>query len=226
MTEMTLVIGNRNYSSWSLRAYLALKATGAPFREVVIPLSRPETEALIAAHSPSGKVPVLRHGDVRVWESLAICEYLAELFPEARLWPEARAARAFARAIAAEMHAGFAELRRNLPMDLIHDGRARSRAALVAGEIARVLAIWREARRRFGEPGANGEGPFLLGGFSAADAMFAPVATRLRTYGVTVDADAAAYIEAIHAWPAFGEWLAAARAEPWVIDYPVFRSGA
>ncbi|TDQ82243.1 glutathione S-transferase [Dongia mobilis] len=223
MSRLTLILGNKNYSSWSLRGYLAAKASGLPFKEVVIPLRMGDTSSRILAHSPSGRVPALVDGDIVVWESLAICEYLAELAPEAGLWPKDRAARAHARAISAEMHAGFASLRRNLPMDITHDRHAESRAHLAKEDIDRVLAIWHDTRARFGEKAAHGTGPFLYGGFSAADAMYAPVATRFRTYGVRLDPQAAAYCEAILAWPAFKEWEAAALTETAVIEFDVFQ---
>lgn len=219
MAELVLYVGNKTYSSWSLRPYLALKATGAPFREIVIPLRQSDTASAIRAHSPSGKVPALEHGEVRVWESLAICEYLAELFPGSGLWPRSAPARAVARSIASEMHAGFQALRQNLPMDLVRDRRAQSRADLVRPDIERIGAIWREMREGFGVLAANGPGPFLFGGFSIADAMYAPVATRFRTYGVELDEIGNAYMQAIFAWPAFREWEQAAKAEPWVIEY-------
>jgi len=221
-TELTLIIGSKNYSSWSLRPYLAAKASGLPFREVLIPLRTEDTYRHIRLYSPSGTVPVLLHGDIKVWESLAICEYLAELAPDAQLWPQDREARAFGRSIAHEMHAGFAALRQNMPMDLARDRRQESRAHLVADQIARVTAIWQEARERFGARGANGDGPFLLGGFSIADAMFAPVATRFRTYGVKLGETAQLYCEAIFAWPGFKEWEAAALQESVVFEFDVF----
>lgn len=222
-TELTLIIGSKNYSSWSLRPYLALKATGLPFREMLIPLRTDDTYRHIRLYSPSGTVPVLLHGDIKVWESLAICEYLAELAPAANLWPRDAEARAFGRSIAHEMHAGFAASRQNMPMDLARDRRQESRAHLVQGEINRIFSIWQEARERFGVRGANGAGPFLLGGFSIADAMFAPVATRFRTYGVPLDEVTQDYCNAIFALPAFKEWEAAALAETAVFQFDVFQ---
>ncbi len=221
--ELTLIVGNKNYSSWSMRPYLALKAAKLPFREVLIPLRTDDTYRHIRLYSPSGTVPVLLHGDIKVWETLAICEYLAELAPEALLWPKDREARAFGRSIANEMHAGFAALRQNMPMDLARDRRHESRAHLVTDQIARVTDIWNEARERFGERGANGPGPFLLGGFSNADAMFAPVAARFRTYGVQLDEVSQRYCEAIYAWPGFKEWEAAALQETMVLQFDVFQ---
>lgn len=223
MSRLTLIVGNKNYSSWSLRGYLAAKASGLDFHEIVIPLRNTDTHQRIRQHSPSGLVPAIVDGDLVVWETLAICEYLAELAPGAGLWPEDRAARAHARSISAEMHAGFATLRRNLPMDITHDRHEESRAHLAKEDIARVTAIWHEARTRFGEKGSHGAGPFLYGGFCAADAMYAPVATRFRTYGVPLDPVSAAYCEAIFAWPAFKEWEAAALTETAVIAFDVFQ---
>ena len=219
MDTLTIVIGNKNYSSWSLRPWLALKQTGAPFAEIVIPLSRPDSKAAIAAHSPSGRVPVLCHGALRLWESLAICEYLAEIFPGAGLWPADRAARSMARAVACEMHAGFATLRQQLPMDIRATHSTPHRVALAADDIARVTALWRDCLARFGAAGANGAGPFLFGGYCIADAMFAPVATRLHSYGVPLDPVAAAYVAAQRDWPPMREWRAAAEREPWTIDH-------
>ncbi len=222
-TELTLIIGSKNYSSWSLRPYLALKAAGLPFREMLIPLRTEDTYRHIRLYSPSGTVPVLLHGGVKVWESLAICEYIAELAPTANLWPRDAEVRAFGRSIANEMHAGFAALRQNMPMDLARDRRHESRAHLVADQIARITAIWNEARERVGTRAANGNGPFLLGGFTIADAMFAPVATRFRTYGVKLDETSQLYCEAIFAWPGFKEWEAAALQETAVFQFDVFQ---
>lgn len=213
MADLTLVIGNKNYSSWSLRPWIALKQIGAPFREIRIPLRQPDTRARILEHSPGGKVPILKDGDIAVWESLAILDYLAEKFPSAGLWPSAPAARAEARSIAAEMHAGFAALRQQLPMDIRSRKPLKADAAAEA-DIARVLEMWRGARSRHGA-----EGPFLFGRFTAADAMYAPVVTRFRTYGVALDKVCAAYVDAVFALPAMQEWVAAATAEKEVIDY-------
>lgn len=223
MTEMTLYIGNKNYSSWSLRPWLAMKQAGLSFREVLIPLDQPDTQTKIKAFSGSGKVPFLEHGSVGVWESLAICEYAAELRPQLLLWPEDPAARAHARAVATEMHGGFAELRRNLPMDIRSRWPERNRQSHCAAEIERVVGLWREARERFGKAGANGKGDFLYGGFTIADAMYAPVTTRFVTYGVKLDPTSMAYIDAVTSLPTMREWAEAAKQEPWEITYPVFR---
>jgi glutathione S-transferase len=204
----TLVIGNKNYSSWSLRPWLAMKVAGIPFEELRIPLDLPETRAQILRHSPSGKVPVLREGEAVVHESLAICEFLAERFPEAQLWPEVPAARALARSVSAEMHAGFAALRAAMPMNVRARLPGRGRAPGVDADVERIGALWRDARVRFGSGG-----DFLFGRFSIADAMFAPVVTRFRTYDVPQGADGRAYCEAVWELPAMREWEAAARAE-------------
>lgn len=213
---LKLVIANKNYSSWSLRGWLALKLTGAPFEEIVVPLRVPETRELIMRHSPSGKVPCLIDGDITVWETLAIIEYLAEKFPAAGLWPSEAGARAHARAISSEMHAGFMMLRKAMPMNIRESlpgyGMAQDG---VQGDINRIESIWRDARSRYG---AGGD--FLFGTFSAADAMFAPVALRFKTYGVSLGESAAAYVEALLAHPPLAEWIAAAKVEPWMIpDY-------
>ena len=189
MSTLTLVIGNRNYSSWSLRPWLALRNAGIPFGERLIRLSHEGWDAAIAALSPSRRVPVLLHGERTVWESLAILEYAHELHPEAGLWPADRDARAQARAVACEMHAGFSALRTHMPMNLRRrDLKGKGRGPGVADDIDRICGIWRDCRARYGAGGA-----FLFGAFGAADAMFAPVATRLETYGVGLDDTCAAY---------------------------------
>lgn len=208
MDDLTLVIADRNYSSWSLRPWLALKMAGATFAEETVRLRRPDTKAEIARRSPTGKVPVLRHGAVTVWESLAICEYVDELFPAAHLWPEDRTARAVARAAANEMHAGFAPLRQNMPMDLRNRHPGQGMTPDVADNVARIQAIWTDCRARFG-----GGGPFLFGGFTIADAMYAPVTTRFVTYGVALDAVSAAYVDAVTGLAPMREWAAGAAAE-------------
>ncbi len=215
MADLTIALANKAYSSWSLRAWLALKLTGADFDEVVIPLRQAGTRAEILKSSPSGKLPALIHGEVTVWESLAIIEYLAEIFPEAGLWPEDPAARAFARAAAAEMHGGFLALRRAMPMNMRRGFVGAGFKDNVNAEINRIQAIWREARRRF--PGATGEGPFLMGAFSALDAMFAPVASRFVSYAVALESEAEAYAEAVTAHPFMAQWRDAAIKEPWII---------
>ncbi len=203
---LTLVIGTRRYSSWSLRPWLALRAAGAAFDVVEIALRQPDTKANILARSPSGKVPLLIHGQTKVWDSLAICEYVAEQFPAAGLWPGDAAARAMARAVAAEMHAGFPQLRTVCPMDLCAGVTPLAEIPPdVAAEAARIRALWAECRRRFGAGG-----PFLFGRFSVADAMYAPVVTRFTTYALPQDDVSRAYCDAVWALPALGEWRAAA----------------
>ena len=214
MAELTLYIGNKNYSSWSLRPWLALKQAGIAFDEVVVPLYRPESKAAILAFSPSGKVPALKRGALLVWDSLAICEYLAEAFPAARLWPSDPAARAAARAASAEMHSGFQALRAQLPMNVRAHLPGRPLSPEAAADIARIAALWRDCRDRFGAGG----GDFLFGTFTIADAMYAPVASRFRTYAVALPPDAQAYRDALLGLPAMQEWTAAARAEPWRVE--------
>jgi glutathione S-transferase len=215
---ITLVLANKNYSSWSLRGWLMLKQVGVPFEEVVVPLRTPETRAAMLRYSPSGKAPCLIHGEITVWESLAIGEYLAERFPEAGLWPADPAARAVARAIANEMHGGFIPLRRAMPMNMRASLPGYGMATGVQDEINRIESIWRETRTRFG---AGGD--MLFGRPTIADAMFAPVASRFRTYGVTLGETAETYAKALLALPAMKEWAAAAEAEPWMI--PDFEKG-
>lgn len=219
MSDLTLVIGNKAFSSWSLRPWLALKHTGLPFEEVVIPLRQPDTTARIKQHSPTGRVPCLRHSDPMgervVWDSLAICEYLAETFPEAKLWPDDAHARAVARSVSAEMHSGFVGLRTHMSMDLKAMRPGVGRNAESEADIARVLELWRDTRQRFGAAGNQDAGPFLFGRFSIADAMYAPVVTRFITYGVEMDATGRAYADAVMNLPAMKEWVADAKAEPW-----------
>ena len=203
---LTLYVGSRRYSSWSLRPYLALAHTGAAFDTETVLLDQPGTKAAIAAVSPAGKVPVLHHDGQIVWDSLAICEYVAELFPAAGLWPAERAARATARAISAEMHSGFAALRRDMSMDLGVDKRGQGHTPDALVDVLRVLAIWRE------QLAASG-GPFLFGAFTIADAMYAPVVTRFETYGIELDARCRAYADAVNALPAMRWWREAAAAE-------------
>ena len=213
MNDLTLVIGNKNYSSWSLRPWLALRNAGIPFTERLLLLFDENWKEAIAAVSPSGRVPVLLHGERTIWETLAILEYAHELFPEAGLWPADRDARAMARAVANEMHAGFAALRTHMPMNLRRlDLEGKGRGPGVADDIARICAIWRDCRGRYG---AGGD--FLFGAFGAADAMYAPVVTRLDTYGVDLDETCTAYSRAVLSLPAFVEWRDAALQEPWIV---------
>ena len=214
MADLTIYIGNKNYSSWSLRPWLAAKQGGIAFDEVLIPLYVPGSREKILAQSPAGKVPALHHGAVRVWESLAVCEYLAETFPEAALWPADAAARAAARAVSTEMHNGFPALRRHLPMNIRRPAAARGIPAEVQADIDRVTAIWHDCRIRFGAGGK-----FLFGRFSIADAMYSPVVSRFRTYRIALDREADAYCDAVTALPAMQEWIAAARVEKMVVEH-------
>jgi len=206
--SLVLVIGNKTYSSWSLRAALAMELAEAPYSEVLIPLDRPDTRARILEHSPTGKVPLLKTEEGPVWDSLAIGEYLAESFPEAYLWPRGEYARAVARSVCAEMHSGFAALRTHLPMDLKRDQALDEIPADVEADIRRICALWAECRANFGEGG-----PFLFGHVSLADAFFAPVAARLRSYRLALPEVAAAYVATVYQWPAFQRWYQAAQVE-------------
>ena len=217
---LKLIIGNKNYSSWSFRPWIAMKVAGIAFEETVISLDAGDFKAHVGPVSGTGKVPVLIDNDVRVWESLAILEYLAEKFPNAALWPADAAARAHARAIANEMHAGFLPLRRHLPMNMWRPVIKRDLTPEAAANVQRIEAIWNDCRARFGKGG-----PFLFGRFGAADAMYAPVVSRLHTFAVAVGAGARAYMDAVMALPAWREWHAAAVKEPWVlaadeVDWP------
>ncbi len=212
-TGYTLVIGDKNFSSWSLRPWLALKAAGIPFAEAPVRLRQPETKQAILRHSPSGKVPALKTDGAVVWDSLAILEFLAERHPEAQLWPADAQARAAARSIAAEMHSGFATLRNEMPMDLLAHLPSPPIADALAADIRRIVAIWNDTRVRFGDGG-----PFLFGAFTNADAMYGPVATRFRTYGVDLgrfgdDGTASAYMQAILAMPEMAAWTEGALEE-------------
>jgi glutathione S-transferase len=217
---LKLVIGNKNYSSWSFRPWIAMKVAGIAFEEELISLEAVDFKTRVSKVSGTGKVPALTDGNIQVWESLAILEYLAEKYPHACLWPADPAARALARAIAAEMHAGFVPLRRHLPMNMWRPVMPRQLIPEVAANVRRIEAIWTDCRTRYG---AGGD--FLFGGFGAADAMYAPVVSRFHTYGVAVGAAARAYMDAVMALPAWDEWRAAALAETWVlpedeVDWP------
>ena len=209
MPNPVLVVGNKAYSSWSLRPWLLMRQAGIAFDEIRVSLYQEGAKQKILQYSASGRVPVLRHGNLTIWDSLAICEYLAEQYPEKQLWPAETAARAHARSISAEMHAGFTNLRSQMPMNVRREIPGRARTPEVAGEIARIEAIWNDCRSRHGK-----RGPFLFGAFSIADAMYAPVVSRLRTYGVALAEEAGKYAASIHALPAMQEWIAGAHAEP------------
>ncbi len=209
--SVKLVLGNKNYSSWSLRAWLALRKSGHPFEELVLPLDTPEFAAAIGDYSPAGRVPVLWHGELCVWDSLAICEYVNEQFAAGQLWPGDPATRARGRSLAAEMHAGFACLRAEMPMNI----RARREVPLTPGlgrDLQRLFEMWSSSREQY-----RADGAWLLGQFSIADAMFAPVLMRLLTYGVRLPPAVAEYVDTVRNDPDMADWIAAAQAESWVV---------
>jgi glutathione S-transferase len=210
MAPLTLVIGNKNYSTWSLRAWIALQHLELAFEEIVIQLDAATTQAALARHSPSGRVPVLRAGALCVWDSLAICEYAAELTGKG--WPRARAARAQARSLCAEMHAGFPALRNAWPMNVRARDRHVALTPALAADIARIDAIWSDCRRRFA-----GDGPWLFGDYSIADAMYAPVVLRFNTYGAHISEPARSYLAGVLEDAALKQWMRAAQEEPWTI---------
>lgn len=211
---LTLVIGNKNYSSWSMRPWLLLKASNIPFDEVFIPLYTGEADKRrILDVTPSGKVPALRDGDITVWDSLAIIEYLAEQYPDAHVWPDDVAARAHARAVSAEMHGGFGPLRRECGMNLHRPIRAKTLSAEAQADIARVQQIWTDCRNQYGALG-----PYLFGRFSAADAMYAPVVHRFRTYAIEVSSVVRDYMDVMLTHPAVAEWTREGLAETLVIE--------
>jgi glutathione S-transferase len=205
---LTLVIGNKAYSSWSLRPWLLMRHSGIAFEEVRLPLYTQQWNAEIARYSPSGRVPALLDGETHIWDSLAICEYLAEREPDRQLWPRERESRAVARAVSAEMHSGFAELRSQMPMNVRRrlPGQGRTPGALQ--DIARIQSLWNDCRQRFGHAG-----PFLFGRFSIADAMYAPVASRFHTYEIALDPVTAEYVGTLLSLPAMQRWIAEAKAE-------------
>ena len=218
--SLTLIIGNKNYSSWSMRPWLAMKVAGIAFDEVVISLNAPDFKERVSKISGTGKVPALGDNGIHIWESLAILEYLDERFPAARLWPADPAARARARAISSEMHAGFVPLRRACPMNMWRPVKRRELDEEAVANVRRIEMLWRECRERYGAGG-----PFLFGLFCAADAMYAPMVARFQTYDVEVDAATRAYMAAVMALPAWAEWKEAALKEPWVlpedeVDWP------
>lgn len=212
MSLPKLVIANKRYSSWSLRAWLVARHFAIPFEEVMIDLAAPTMKADILKWSPSGRVPCLIDGEACVWETLAIVEWLAETHPDLAIWPRDRLARAHARAISSEMHAGFLALRSACPMNLRRTFAWKDRGAATAADVARIEALIAEARARFGAGG-----PFLYGEFSAADAMYAPVAVRLAGYSWPVSPVTRAWVEAIHALPAFRDWKAGADVETSIV---------
>jgi glutathione S-transferase len=217
---LKLIIGNKNYSSWSFRPWIAMKVAGIRFDEELVSLDAPDFKSRLTAVSGTGKVPTLIDGEVQVWESLAILEYLAERFPEARLWPSDAAARAHARAISSEMHAGFQALRKACPMNMWRPVIKRDFPADVMANVTRIDTMWSDCRERYGRGGA-----FLFGAFGAADAMYAPVVARFHTYAIEISAKTKTYMDAVMALPAWSEWTATAVKEPWVlaedeVDWP------
>ncbi len=205
-----LFIANKAYSSWSLRPWLLLTEFGIPFDETVIPMYRPDTKAAMLAVSPNGKMPALHDGDIVVSESLAILEYVAETFPDLAIWPRDRAARALARAVSSEMHAGFVKLRQACPTNFRRHPKAIPVDEGVRADVDRIEAVWADARARFGRGG-----PFLFGAFSAADAMYAPVVNRFHAYAIEVAPASRAYMDAVMALPSWRAWIAGGEAEPW-----------
>jgi glutathione S-transferase len=217
---LRLIVGNKNYSSWSMRPWIAMKVAGIAFTEEVISLNAPDFKERVSEISGAGKVPALDDNGVHVWDSLAILEYLAERFPDARLWPSDPAARAHARAISSEMHSGFVPLRRACPMNMWRPVKKRDLAEDAMANVRRIGSMWQQCREGYGAGG-----PFLFGAFGAADAMYAPVVSRFHTYDVAVNTSARVYMDAVMALPAWAEWYAAALKEPWVlpedeVDWP------
>ncbi len=212
MPKLLLVIGNKNYSSWSLRPWLVLKHLGVDFEELRLPLDTDQFHQEIGRYSPNDRVPVLWDGELRVWDSLAICEYLAEGYPKAQLWPADPATRALARSVCAEMHSSFSDLRQALPMNCRAQDRRLDISAAVAADIARIQALWNDCLNRHG-------GPWLFGAYSIADAYYAPVVLRFRGYGVELDEASRRYMATALADPALEDWLTAGQAETEVIEH-------
>lgn len=210
MSPLTLYHGNKNYSSWSMRAWLALKLSGAKFAEVGFHLGEPGVREKIRPYSPTAKVPALHDGDLVIWDSLAIGEYLAERFPQAGMWPSDPAARATARSVVAEMHSGFLALRTHMPFNVRRSSPGKGRAEGVQEEIDRITTIWRDLRRAH-----ENQGEFLFGPYCLADVFYAPVVTRFKTYAVELDEISQAYAATVWEHPDVREWRAAAAAEPW-----------
>jgi len=213
MTRRKLVIGNKNYSTWSLRGWLMAKRSGAPFEEEVLPLYQEGIAEKRAALSPAALVPVLYDGDIKIWDTLAIGEYLNEQHPEAQLWPADKEKRAVARAVTSQMHSGFMALRTHMPMNIRRSSPNAGRGAGVLEDIAQMTALWREIRMQYGSGG-----DFLFGEWCIADAFYTPPTFRFRTYGIPLEGEAAAYAESLLAMPEVEEWAAAGIAEPWSIE--------
>ncbi len=211
MPGLTLIIGNKNYSSWSLRPWILMKQLGVEFKEIQLLLDTPTFKDEIARYAPSGKVPVLKHGDLFIWDSLAICEYVAEITSKG--WPADRTARAVARSVCAEMHSGFVNLRTEWPMNARARNRRTPMTPGLEADIERIDEIWNDCRRRF----ANG-GPWLFGDYTIADAMYAPVVLRFNTYGAQISPTARWYMATALENPALQEWLRSAKEEPWRLE--------
>jgi glutathione S-transferase len=211
MSEIHLIIGNKNYSSWSLRPWILMTHLGVAFRETIVPLDTPEFKDEISRFGPTGRVPVLQHGDLTIWDSLAICEYVAEL--TGRGWPAGREARAVARSVCAEMHAGFSNLRAQWPLNATARNRHTPMTPGLEADVERVEEIWADCRSRFGRKG----GPWLFGEYSIADAMYAPVVLRFNTYGAPLTETARWYIAAALEDDAMQKWLLAAKDETWTV---------
>jgi glutathione S-transferase len=214
MAKLQLVIANKNYSSWSLRPYMALAMAQIPFEEKLIRFGEPRFGREVRKISPAGKVPTLVHGKLTIWDSLAILEYLAETFPEKGLWPKAKAARAMARSVSNEMHSGFSDLRNACPMNLRRPPKPIPMTKAALQDVARIETIWRDCCKDFGKGGK-----FLFGKFSNADAMFAPVVTRFDTFAIPVSKETRTYMDAVMATPAFKTWKTAALQEPWIVPH-------
>lgn len=216
MSAPLLIVGNKNYSSWSLRPYMAMAMAGIKFEDKLIPfgqpLGNPDFKKKIMRYSKAGQVPVLQHNDIAVWDTMAIMEYLAETWPDRNLWPKNKTARALARSICAEMHSGFRSLRSACPMNLRRAQKPVPMNDGILKDVARIEAIWRQCRKTYGKGG-----PFLFGKFGIADAMFAPVVTRFDTFVINVADDTQHYMNAVLATPAFHDWKAAALKEKWIV---------
>jgi glutathione S-transferase len=212
MAKLQLVIANKNYSSWSLRPYMALSMANIPFEEKLIHFGEPRFGNEMRKISPAGKVPTLLHGKLAIWDSLAILEYLAETFPDKNLWPKSKAARALARSISNEMHSGFSDLRNACPMNLRRPAKTIPMPEAALKDVTRIEAIWRDCRKTHGKGGR-----FLFGKFGNADAMFAPVVTRFDTFAIPVAKDTRAYIDAVMGTKALQTWKTAALQERWIV---------